>query len=67
MTTFRRRTTVAALMILAAGLSACAGDPTSPLVDEQQPVSADVDTVKRVPTIPWFTVQTTTVPTIPWH
>ena len=61
MTMLRPRTTVAALMLLAAGLSACASDPTSPLARD---VSLDSDTTKRVPTIPWANV--TAVPTIPW-
>ena len=66
MTTIRHRMTVASLALLAAGLSACANDPTSPLEPTaKQRVSADVDTSKKVPTIPWFDV--TTVPTIPWH
>ena len=56
------------MMILAAGLSACAADPTSPLVENsEKQVSADVDTTKRVPTIPWFDVQNGAVPTVPWH
>lgn len=65
MTTLRHRMTVAALVLLAAGLSACATDPTSPLDTER--VSADTDTTGRAPTIPWFDVQTNAAPTIPWH
>ena len=61
MTTLRHRTTVAALMLLAAGLSACASDPTSPLAPD---VSLDGDTITRAPTIPWANV--TAAPTIPW-
>jgi hypothetical protein len=41
MTTFRHRMLVATLAILAAGLSACASDPTSPLDHS------------AAPTIPW--------------
>lgn len=63
MTTFRHRMLVATLAILAAGLSACASDPTSPL---DQPVSLDGDTTKKAPTIPWFDVNSA-APTIPWH
>lgn len=68
MTSLRHRMTVVALVLFAAGLSACASDPTSPLdASSKERLSADVDTTKRVPTIPWFDVQSTTVPTIPWH
>ena len=66
MTTFRHRMTVASLTLLAAGLSACANNPTSPLEPTaKQRLSAAVDTSRKVPTIPWAEV--TTVPTIPWH
>ena len=66
MTTFRHRMTVAALTLLAAGLSACANDPTAPFEStEKQRVSADVDSTHRVPTIPWTDV-VNAVPTIPW-
>jgi hypothetical protein len=66
MTTFRHRLTVAALTTLAAGLAACANDPTAPVDSAaKQRVSAVVDTSHKVPTIPWADV--TTVPTIPWH
>lgn len=65
MTTTRFRSLGAALLVLAAGLSACANDSTSPMEPEStRPVSANVDTTKRVPTIPWANVAT--VPTIPW-
>ncbi len=68
MTSLRHRMTVAALVLLAAGLSACAGDPTSPLADAPTDlIAADVDSTKRIPTIPWFDVQSTAIPTIPWH
>ena len=67
MTTIRHRMTVAALTLLAAGLSACANDPTSPLEPTaKQRVSAAVDSTKKAPTIPWFDV-TNGAPTIPWH
>lgn len=66
MTTLRPRMTVAVLLFAAASLSACASDPTSPLdLVSKEKVSADVDTTRRVPTIPWTSVQGT-VPTIPW-
>jgi hypothetical protein len=66
MTTLRHRTTIAALTLLIAGLSACANDPTSPLNDEPK-VSADVDSLKRKePTLPWFNVQKAEEPTLPW-
>ncbi len=65
MTTFRVRSLAAALLVVATGLSACANESTSPLEPKStRPVSADVDTTKRVPTIPWASVST--VPTIPW-
>lgn len=65
MTTIRFRSLGAALLVLSAGLSACANDSTSPMEPEStRAVSANVDTTKRVPTIPWTSV--TTVPTIPW-
>jgi hypothetical protein len=68
MTTYRHRMTVAALTLLAAGLSACANGPTSPLDStSKQQVSAVVDTAKKVPTIPWFDVTNGSVPTLPWH
>lgn len=67
MTTLRPRVTVAALLLLAAGLSACAAGPTAPLdLDSKNKVSADVDTTKRAPTIPWTSVQNAAAPTIPW-
>ena len=67
MTTIRHRMTVAALTLLAAGLSACANDPTSPLEPTaKQRVSAAVDSNHKTPTIPWFDV-TSSTPTIPWH
>ena len=67
MTTIRHRMTVAALTLLAAGLSACANDPTSPLEPTaKQRVSAAVDSNNKTPTIPWFDV-TSSTPTIPWH
>jgi hypothetical protein len=67
MTTLRHRTTIAALTLLIAGLSACANDPTSPLNDEPK-VSADVDSLKRKePTLPWFNVQKAEEPTLPWY
>jgi hypothetical protein len=67
MTTFRHRMTVAALTLLAAGLTACANASTAPFEPtDTQRVSATVDTTKKVPTVPWFDVNTT-VPTIPWH
>jgi hypothetical protein len=66
MTTLRPRVTVAVLVFLAAGLSACAAGPTAPLdLDSRDKVSADVDTTKRTPTVPWTSVQSTT-PTVPW-
>ncbi len=65
MTTFRHRMTVASLALLAAGLSACANDPTAPL-DSKQRLSAAVDSAAKSPTIPWFDV-TNGSPTIPWH
>ena len=66
MTTFRHRMTVAALTLLAAGLTACANDPTSPIEPTaKQRVSADVDTTHKTPTIPWTDVVNGT-PTIPW-
>jgi hypothetical protein len=67
MTTLRHRTTIAALTLLIAGLSACANDPTSPLNDEPK-VSADVDSLKRKePTLPWYSVQKAAEPTLPWY
>jgi hypothetical protein len=69
MTTFRHRMTVAALTLLAAGLSACANDSTAPFEPtDTQRVSADVDTSGRRPTLPWATVTDTTTrrPTLPW-
>lgn len=64
MTTYRHRLTIAAFALVAVGLSACASDPTSPL--DRERVSADTDTTKRAPTIPWTNV-TTAAPTIPWN
>jgi hypothetical protein len=58
MTSIRPRTTVVALLTLAAILSACSSTPTSPLNDEA--VSADTDTTKRTPTIPWVSVRSVT-------
>jgi hypothetical protein len=69
MTTFRHRMTVAALTLLAAGLSACANDSTAPFEPtDTQRVSADVDTSGRRPTQPWTSVTDTTGrrPTQPW-
>jgi hypothetical protein len=67
MTTLRHRMTVAALTLLAAGLTACANGPTAPLdPTDAKHVSAAVDTAGKAPTIPWADV-TTTAPTIPWH
>ena len=67
MTTIRHRMTVAALTLLAAGLSACANDPTSPLEPTaKERLSAAVDSTNRIPTIPWFDVAGS-IPTIPWH
>jgi hypothetical protein len=67
MTTFRHRMTVASLTLLAASLTACANDSTAPFEPTaKQRVSADVDTSKRAPTIPWFDVNSS-APTIPWH
>ena len=67
MTTLRHRMTIAALTLLAAGLGACANDATAPFEPTgKQRVSADVDTSKRAPTIPWADV-TSGAPTIPWH
>ncbi len=60
--TIRFRTATAALLIAAAGLSACATETTSPL----EPVSATVDTTRRAPTIPWTSVNSA-APTIPWN
>jgi hypothetical protein len=75
MTTLRHRTTVAALTILAATLSACANDPTSPLnADDSQRISASTDSVpRRDPTLPWYSVQKADTvqkagdPTLPWY
>lgn len=64
MTTYRHRLTVVAFALVAAGLSACASDPTSPL--ERERVSADTDTTKRTPTLPWTNV-TSATPTLPWN
>lgn len=67
MMTLRPRMTVVALMLAAAGLSACAAGPTAPVdLDTRDKVSADVDTTKRGPTTPWTSVQSTT-PAIPWN
>jgi hypothetical protein len=67
MSTLRPRVTVAVLVFLAAGLSACAAGPTAPVdLDSKEKVSADVDTTKRGPTTPWTSVQSTT-PAIPWN
>ncbi len=67
MTTLRPRVTVAALLLLAAGLSACASDPTSPLdLTAERKVSASVDSSGRAPTLPWNSVQSTSAPTLPW-
>jgi hypothetical protein len=65
MTTIRHRLTIAALTLAAAGLTACANTPTSPL-DGVHKVSAAVDSTGRTPTLPWADV-TTTTPTLPWH
>lgn len=62
MTSLRPRTTVAALLMLAASLSACANGPTSPF--DTDVVNADADSAKRVPTLPWANSQA--VPTLPW-
>lgn len=68
MTTLRPRMTVAALLLLAAGLSACASDPTSPLTpNQEQKVNATVDSTGRAPTLPWNSVQSATAPTLPWN
>ncbi|MES3035219.1 MAG: hypothetical protein V4813_14575 [Gemmatimonadota bacterium] len=65
MTTFRFRSLGAALLVAAASLSACANDPTAPLESEStSPVSATVDSTKRIPTVPWTSVAA--IPTIPW-
>ena len=67
MTTIRFRSIGAALLVSAAGLSACSSDSRSPLEPTStRPVSADVDSTKRVPTIPWNSVKSS-VPTIPWN
>ncbi len=63
--TIRFRSPAAALLIAALGLSACSDTMTSPL-EPTMPVSADVDSVRKViPTIPWANT-TNAIPTIPW-
>ena len=67
MTKFRHHMTVAALTLLTAGLSACANDSTAPFEPTaKQRVSADVDTSKKVPTVPWYDVNSSQ-PTVPWY
>jgi len=68
MTTLRHRMIAAALLLLAAGLTGCASDPTSPLDPSAgQKVSATVDSTGRAPTLPWNSVQSTSAPTLPWN
>lgn len=78
MTTLRHRSTFAALAILAAGLSACANDASSPLEPTgRDRVSAAVDSAARTPTLPWNSVKSATTapsadvtsatPTLPWN
>lgn len=78
MTTLRHRSALAALAFLAAGLSACANEASSPLEPTgKDRVSAAVDSASRVPTLPWNSVKSATpaltadvtsaVPTLPWN
>ncbi|HYW49632.1 MAG TPA: hypothetical protein VE861_03450 [Gemmatimonadaceae bacterium] len=65
MPTFRTRATIA-ILFAAVAFSGCGMESTSPLEPTTRPVSADVDTVKRTPTLPWTKAQTSSTPTLPW-
>ena len=68
----RSRATAAALILVAAGLTACAKDPMSPLEtaadDRKEPTLPwyNVQTAPE-PTLPWYSVNTTKEPTLPWY
>jgi hypothetical protein len=73
MTMIRRRTTAVAFALFAAGLTACANDPTSPF-DVAERTNATVDsTGRKEPTLPWYSVRRMSdstgilEPTLPWY
>jgi hypothetical protein len=78
MTMIRRRTTAVAFALFAAGLTACANEPTLPwysvrrMSDSTGILEPTLPWYRKTaePTLPWYSVQKTTTtaePTLPWY